>query len=134
MSKNEHIDLKDIEDDVDIDNFDDNVISDNSIKPSVSEGSGRTTELSIKDSTSLGNNSKGKWKTTSAVWEYMYKKYDNTEQVVAIICNLCKKEYVSKTSTRPLMDHINKENKRNISISSKHDSVLSKNHMVKLIQ
>ncbi len=44
------------------------------------------------------------------------KKYDDTEQVVAIICNLCKKEYGPKTSTRPLMDHINKEHKHNISI------------------
>ena len=46
----------------------------------------------------------------------MYKKYDNTEQVVAIICNLCKKEYRPKISTQPLIDHINKEYKRNISI------------------
>ena len=46
----------------------------------------------------------------------MYKKYDNTEQVVAIICNLYKKEYGPKTSTRLLIDHINKEHKRNISI------------------
>ena len=116
MSKNEHIDLEDIEDDVDIDDFDDNVVPDDSTEPSVPEGSGRMTELSTEDSTSLGNNGKGKGKTTSAVWEYMYKKYDDTEQVVAIICNLCKKEYGPKTSTQPLMDHINKEHKCNISI------------------
>ena len=116
MSKNEHIDLEDIKDDVDIDDFDDNIVSDDSTELSVPEGSGRTTELSTEDSISLGNNGKGKGKTTSAVWEYMYKKYDNTEQVVAIICNLCKKEYGPKTSTRPLMDHINKEYKHNISI------------------
>src|SRR6266498_5741726 len=99
MSKNEHIDLEDIEDDVNIDNFDDNVISDDSTEPSVPEGSGRMTELSTKDSTSLGNNGKSKEKTTSAVWKYMYKKYDDMEQIVAIICNLCKKEYRPKIST-----------------------------------
>ena len=46
----------------------------------------------------------------------MYKKYDDTEQVVAIIYNLYKKEYGPKISTQPLMDHINKEHKCNISI------------------
>src|SRR6266540_4139312 len=46
----------------------------------------------------------------------MYKKYDDMEQVVAIICNLCKKEYELKISTRSFMDHINKEHKYNISI------------------
>ncbi len=116
MLKNEYIDLEDIEDDIDIDDFDDNVVSDNSTEPSVPEGSGSMTKLSTEDSTSLGNNGKGKGKTTSAVWEYIYKKYDDTEQVVAIICNLCKKEYGSKTSTRPLIDYINKEHKHNISI------------------
>src|SRR6266542_6088700 len=116
MSKNEHIDLEDKEDDIDIDDFDDNVVPDDSTEPSVPEGSGRMIEPSTEDSTSLGNNGKGKGKSISAVWEYMYKKYDDTEQVVAIICNLCKKEYGPKISTRPLMDHINKEHKRNISI------------------
>ncbi len=116
MSKNEHIDLEDIENDVDIDDFDDNVVSDNSTEPSVPEGSGSTTKLSTEDSTSLGNNGKGKGKTTSAVWEYIYKKYDDTEQVIAIICNLYKKEYKPKTSIWPLMNYINKEHKRNISI------------------
>src|SRR6266498_3783675 len=116
MSKNEHIDLEDIEDDIDIDDFDDNVVPDDSTEPSVSKGSGRMTESSTEDSTFLGNNGKGKGKTTLAIWEYMYKKYDNTEQVVAIICNLYKKEYGPKTSTRLLIDHINKEHKRNISI------------------
>ncbi len=99
MSKNEHIDLKDIKNDVDIDNFDDNVILDNSTKPSVSESSGNMTKLSIKDSISLNNNGKGKGKITSAIWKYIYKKYDDMEQVVAIICNLCKKEYRPKTLT-----------------------------------
>src|SRR6266542_2331303 len=116
MSKNEHIDLEDIENDVDIDDFDDNVVSDDSTELSVPEDSGRTTELLTEDSTSLDNNGKGKEKTTLAVWEYMYKKYDDTEQVVTIICNLCKKGYGLKTSTRPLMDYINKEHKHNISI------------------
>src|SRR6266511_3684153 len=116
MSKNKHIDLEDIEDDVDINDFDNNVILDNSTELSVSERSGSMTKPSTEDSTSLGNNGKGKGKTTSAVWEYMYKKYDDMEQVVAIICNLCKKEYGPKTSTRPFMDYINKEHKRNISI------------------
>ncbi len=74
------------------------------------------TELSMEDSTSLGNNSKGKGKITSAVWKYIYKKYDDMEQVVTIICNLCKKEYGPKISTQSLMDYINKEHKRNISI------------------
>src|SRR6266498_1425745 len=46
----------------------------------------------------------------------MYKKYDDTEQVVAIIYNLCKKEYRPKILTRPLINHINKEHKYNISI------------------
>jgi len=91
ISKNEHIDLEDIEDDVDIDNFDDNIVSDDNTEPSVPEGSGSTTKPSMEDSTSLGNNGKSKGKTTSAVWEYMYKKYDDMEQVIAIICNLCKK-------------------------------------------
>ncbi len=116
ISKNEHINLENIENDVDIDDFDDNVVLDDSTELSVPEGSGRMTELLVEDSTFLSNNGKGKGKTTSAVWEYMYKKYDDIEQVIAIICNLCKKEYGLKTSTRPLMDHINKEHKRNISI------------------
>ncbi len=38
------------------------------------------------------------------------------EQIVAIICNLCKKEYGLKTSIWSLIDHINKEHKYNISI------------------
>ncbi len=38
------------------------------------------------------------------------------KQVIAIICNLCKKEYGSKTSTQSFIDHINKEYKHNISI------------------
>ena len=67
MSKNEHIDLEDIEDDVNIDNFDDNVISDDSTELSVLEGSSRMIELSTENSISLGNNGKGKGKTTSAV-------------------------------------------------------------------
>ncbi len=116
MLKNEYIDLEDIEDDIDIDDFDDNVIPDDSIELSVSEGSSRLTEPSTEDSTFLGNNGKGKGKTTSAVWKYMYKKYDNMEQVVAIICNFCKKEYKPKISTRPLINYINKEHKCNISI------------------
>src|SRR6266542_6032838 len=99
MSKNEHIDLEDIEDNVNIDDFDNNVVSDDSTELSVSEGSSRTIELSTEDSTSLGNNGKGKGKTTSAVWKYMYKKYDNMKQVIAIICNWYKKEYGLKTLT-----------------------------------
>ncbi len=67
MSKNEHIDLKDIEVNVNIDDFDDNVVLDDSIKSSVPEGNGRMTELSMKNSISLDNNGKGKGKTTSAV-------------------------------------------------------------------
>ncbi len=116
MLKNEHIDLEDIEDNIDIDNFDDNVVLDDSTELSVLKGSGSMTKLSTEDSTFLGNNGKGKGKTTSAVWKYMYKKYDNMKQVIAIICNLYKKEYGLKTLTQPLIDHINKEHKRNISI------------------
>ncbi len=67
MSKNEHIDLKNIEDNVNIDDFDDNVILDNSTELSVPEGSGSMIKLSMKDNTSLDNNSKGKGKTTSAI-------------------------------------------------------------------
>src|SRR6266540_4126312 len=99
MSKNEHIDLEDIEDDVNIDDFNNNIILDNSTELSVPEDSGRITEPSMKDSTSLDNNGKNKGKITSAIWEYMYKKYDDIKQIVAIICNLCKKEYGPKTST-----------------------------------
>ena len=44
MSKNEYIDLEDIEDDVDINDFDDNVVPDDSTELSVSEGNGRITE------------------------------------------------------------------------------------------
>ena len=73
-------------------------------------------EQQKEDSTNILNIDKNKGKTTSAVWEYMYKKYDDTNKVVAIICNLCKKEYSSKTLMRLLMDHISKEHKRNISI------------------
>ncbi len=115
MSKNKHIDLEDIEDDVNINNFDDNVILDNSTELFISEGSGSITELLMKDNTSLNNNSKGR-KTISIIWEYMYKKYNDIKQVVTIICNLYKKEYGPKTSIQLLMDHINKEHKHNISI------------------
>ncbi len=116
MLKNEHIDLEDIEDDINIDDFDDNVVLDDSSELSIPEGSSSMTKLSIKNNTFLGNNGKDKGKTTSAIQEYMYKKYDDMEQIVAIICNLCKKEYEPKTSTWLLMDHINKEHKHNISI------------------
>src|SRR4051812_11171878 len=54
-------------------------------------------EQQKEDSTNILNIDKNKEKTTLAVWEYMYKKYDDTNKVVAIICNLCKKEYSSKT-------------------------------------
>ncbi len=74
------------------------------------------TKPSTENSTSLSNNGKDKGKTTSVVQKYMHKKYNDMKQVVAIICNLCKKEYGSKISTRLLMDHINKEHKHNISI------------------
>ena len=67
MSKNEHIDLKDIEVNVNIDDFDDNVVLDDSTELSVLKGSGSMTKLSTEDSTFLGNNGKGKGKTTSAV-------------------------------------------------------------------
>src|SRR6266498_1392265 len=96
MSKNKYIDLEDIKDDVNIDDFDDNIVPDDSTEPSVLEGSGRITEPSMEDNTSLGNNSKGKGKITSAVWKYMYKKYDDTEQVIAIICNFYKKSMGQK--------------------------------------
>jgi len=91
MSKNKHIDLEDIEDNVNINDFDDNVILDNSTELSVLESSSSMTKTSTEDNTSLGNNNKGKEKTTLAIWKYMYKKYDNMKQVVVIICNLCKK-------------------------------------------
>src|SRR3954470_13389398 len=106
MSDNENtnINFEEIEDfDFDFD-FDDDTN-----EPSIPE-------QQKEDSTNILNINKNKGKTTSAVWEYMYKKYDDTNKVVAIICNLCKKEYSSKTSTRPLMDHISKEHKHNISI------------------
>ena len=83
MSKNKHIDLKDIKDNIDIDNFDDNIISNDSTELSVLEDSSNMIELSIKDSISLSNNSKGKEKITSAIQEYMYRKYDDIEQIVA---------------------------------------------------
>ena len=67
MLKNEHIGLEDIEDNIDIDNFDDNVVLDDSTELSVPEGSGSMIKLSMKDNTSLDNNSKGKGKTTSAI-------------------------------------------------------------------
>ncbi len=116
MSKNKYINLEDIEDDIDIDDFDDNIVSDNSSELSVLEDSDSMTKLSTEDSTFLGNNDKSKGKTTLAVQKYMYKKYDNMKQVIIIIYNLCKKEYGLKTSTRLLMDHINKKYKHNISI------------------
>ena len=48
-----------------------------------------TNELSIpeqqkEDNTNILNIDKNKGKTTSAVWEYMYKKYDDTNKVIAI--------------------------------------------------
>ena len=54
------------------------------------------TKPSTENSTSLSNNGKDKGKTTSVVQKYMHKKYNDMKQVVAIICNLCKKEYGSK--------------------------------------
>jgi len=79
MLKNKYIDLKDIENDIDIDDFDNNIILDDNTESSIPEGSGSMTELLIEDSTSLGNNSKDKGKITLVVWEYIYKKYDDTE-------------------------------------------------------
>ena len=67
ISKNEHINLENIENDVDIDDFDENVVLDDSTELSVPEGSGSMIKLSMKDNTSLDNNSKGKGKTTSAI-------------------------------------------------------------------
>ncbi len=46
----------------------------------------------------------------------MYKKYDDMKQIVVIICNLYKKKYGPKISTRLLMNYINKEHKYNIFI------------------
>ena len=97
MSENEHIDLEDIEEDIiNVEDFNENIVSDDSIEPSIPQDS--MTELLTED-TSLGNNSKGKGRTTSAVWKYIDKTYNNMEQVVAIICSLCKKKYGPKTST-----------------------------------
>ena len=89
MSDNENtsINFEEIEDfDFDFD-FDDDTN-----EPSIPE-------QQKEDSTNILNIDKNKGKTTSAVWEYMYKKYDDTNKVVAIICNLCKKEYSPKIST-----------------------------------
>ncbi|CAH1771158.1 12589_t:CDS:2, partial [Entrophospora sp. SA101] len=54
---------------------------------------------------SLNNKSK----TTSAVWNFMYKKYNSQNEVIGIVCSLCEKNYAKKSSTRPLMDHLTKE-------------------------
>jgi len=53
MLKNKYIDLKDIEDDININNFDNNIILGNSTELSVSESSSSITELSMKNSTFL---------------------------------------------------------------------------------
>ncbi|CAI2198624.1 12220_t:CDS:1, partial [Funneliformis geosporum] len=46
---------------------------------------------------------------------------------IAIICNLCKKEYSPKTSTQSLMDHISKEYKYNILIKQQTQLYFVKN-------
>ena len=97
MSENKHIDLESIKEDIiNVEDFNKNIVPDDSIELSIPQDS--TTELLTED-TSLGNNSKGKGRTTSAVWEYMDKTYNDMKQVVAIICSLCKKKYEPKTST-----------------------------------
>ena len=53
---------------------------------------------SITENTSLGNNNT-KSKTTSAVWDFMYKQYNSLNEVIGIVCNLCEKKYAKKTST-----------------------------------
>ena len=74
------------------------------------------TEPFMEDSILLGNSSNSKGKTTLAVWEFMYKKHNDKEKVIAIICNLYKKKYEPKTFIRLLIDYINKEYKHNISV------------------
>jgi len=71
---------------------------------------------SITESTSLNNNTKNK--TTSAVWNFMYKQYNSLNEVIGIVCNLCEKKYAKKTSTRPLMDHLIKEHNDIITIKN----------------
>ena len=67
ISKNEYINLEDIKNDIDINDFDNNVVPDDSTELFVPEGSSSMTKLLIENSTSLGNNGKSKEKTTLAV-------------------------------------------------------------------
>jgi len=106
ISNNEYIEL---EKEIDDFNFENNInelifLKDNMI------------ESSIEYSTLLNSSSNSKGKTTLAVWEFMYKKHNDKEKVIAIICNLYKKKYEPKTFIRLLIDYINKEYKHNISV------------------
>ncbi len=68
----------------------------------------------IENSILLDNSNNRKEKTTLVVQEFIYKKHNDKEEVIAIIYNFYKKEYRLKIFIRLLMDHINKKYKYNI--------------------
>ena len=81
----------------------------------ITEISTDNNESSIDESSATTENNNQK-KGGSPVWEFMFKQYDDEGKFIAIVCRLCKKEYGIKTSTSPLMSHLIKEHKRNVSI------------------
>ncbi|CAG8632836.1 1815_t:CDS:1 [Diversispora eburnea] len=71
---------------------------------------------SVDEPTFTLEDNQQKGKTSSSVWKFMYKKYNDEGKFIAIVCNLCKKEYETKTSTSPLKEHLIKEHKHNVII------------------
>jgi hypothetical protein len=53
-------------------------------------------------------------KRTSVVWEYFFEEKNSHEEVVAIICNLCKQSWRPGNTTGTLATHLNNKHKNNI--------------------
>ena len=123
-SDNEYIpDFEDLEPDNDLENLDSRETI-NTLEPSTDDNlenlnsreTSDITENFTDEPTTISKDNQQKGKTSSPVWEFMYKKYNDEKNLIAIVCNLCKKEYEPKTSTRPLKDYLIKEHKCNFNI------------------
>src|ERR1700722_15784719 len=55
---------------------------------------------------------------TSIVWEFFYEEENDHEEVIAIVCSLCKSRWKQGNTTGTLAAHLNSKHKSNISLKS----------------
>jgi hypothetical protein len=55
---------------------------------------------------------------TSIVWEFFYEEVNDHEEVIAIVCSLCKSKWKPGNTTGTLAAHLNNKHKSNISLKS----------------